>query len=348
MPALVADVKLPELDGEARLEEADSLWPPARKLAQRIEFPRALPTCEARVLGMYRTAAAPLVGTLMAGVRQYIGQENVPRPDNLDKHGTQYEWLAAAEEQLDKIGEHLRKRFADFTQQSGSDRSQLLSPKWSEKDYNEQINKQLANAQGIGYDAAGKCFHWANFERKFFTQLLADRPRDFGPNMANLAALLVRWFKRQGTCSTGDRSDCRDPGRCLPRVSPEGGVESRGYYRGCVIDLLEIGCPTERPERIDRFICTSEPYLPMEIQMRAEKNAGYKPVPSNLLGLKEGDIANGDVSKHNREKLERDIDEWAGDARANLLNVAKLPDEKTSLVLCREVWGVPLQFYDNL
>ena len=348
VPALVAKVDLPALDGMARLEEADSLWFPARSLAQKIEFPRACDSCRASGLGKYRTAATPFVQTLMANVREYIGEKGKQRPNMLEHHGTLYDWLERAEEQLRKIGECLQKRFAAFRSESGSDRSQLLSPTtWTESNYNNQINRQLAIDPDIGPDAGGSGFNWSKLEERFFAQLKADRPHDFDQTMSSLMAFLDRWDERREhgeeaikTIAETLAASCRN---LLSKVA----LNLEEYYAGCVIDLLEIGCKSpERRERIDKFVRTSEPYLPMNVQVQAVVAGGYRPEPSNLLGLKKGDIVG--ASDANQEKLERDIDGWARDVGADLANVAKLTNVKTSLVICREVWGVPLQFYDNI
>jgi hypothetical protein len=347
VPGLVGKQVIPAVDGMGRLAEADTLFIPARKVAQKIEFPRACDMCEALVLNQYRAAAAPRIRELMSSVRDYIGERGRPRPMTLSHHGTIYEWLERAEEQLNKIGSRLRTRFEEFGREQGSDRSQILSPTtWTEVDYNNQINRLLVTDPSFA-NADNSGFSWRKFEERLFTQLRADRPQDFGEGIDSLTALLDSWFEQAQHGDEAIKRIAEVLATACRNILWTKELDLANYFDGAVIDLLAISHqPAERRDKLQKLIRTSEPYLPMDTMVQAMTTGGYRPEPDSLMGLQAGDIPT--TSLANKESIKRDLLGCAQEVHADLTSINELVNDKTSLVLCREVWGVPLRFYDNL
>ena len=338
----------PSRENIRRLEEADTVRFPARTLSQRIEFPHACQTTCDMIRFLYRAAAAPAVTSTMDRIVEFIGEENVKKPPELETHGTLYEYFAEADRLLKAIATRLQKRFSDFSREKGTDRSQLLSPEeWTEKEYNEQINGQLERR--LGRSARGSGFDWDKFEEHFFERLHEegdDRRRKVDRTVTSVIGLLDRWIERR---ATGERAVTEIAellaSACLSLLSAIE-LNLRDYYDGCVADLLENRCKSDvRADMLEKLVRSGSPYLTMDVAGAAQKNGGYKPKFSDMVGLQQGDIP--DTSAANKAELLRELDDLTQTLSAVIAG-SPLETDQTSLVLCREVWGVPLQYYSFL
>ena len=226
--------------------------------------------------------------------------------------------------------------------------SQILSPTtWTEATYNEKINTQLVAHPEIGPAPASGGVNWKRLEGKFFAQLRADRPNDFDQNINSLPELLDRWFKREQTGVESIKQIADYLATACRHLLSSVELDLRDFLDGCVIDLLWLKQePQERAVKLDKFIRTSVPYLPMNSRIQAALLNNHQPSFSNLLGAKAGDIK--EESELNLASLMSEVTGVAQHAGANLTAFTTLDAEKTSLLLCREAWGIPLQFYDSL
>jgi hypothetical protein len=335
-------------DGMRRLEEADTVYFPAKGMSQRIEFPRACATTQKLILGGYRAKAKPFVDKIMAKIREFIGEKDTHRPADLDRYGTLNEYFKKASDQLSELGTRLRQRFEEFSKEQGNDRSQLLSPTtWTEKTYKDQINRRLEASPLVGARQQGSGFSWERFEERFFDQLRKDQPHEFDSNVNTLTSLLDRWFERRQHGPEAIAAIAETLATACRNLLVQIGLDLQEYHDGCVIDLLWIEySPAERANRLAKFIRASTPYFPMNLHDQAVMTNNYQPTFNNLIGLQQGTIPA--TSEQNKAALVTQVEGIAQQVEAGTGVLAELVGERSSMVLCREVWGVPLQYYAYL
>jgi hypothetical protein len=336
-------------DTFARLAEADTVYFPARKLAQRIEFPRACDRCQSFIVSGYKRTTAPIVRQLVQKVSNYVGAKDERKSPELEHHGTLCEYLENAGEQLKKIVTRLEERFTQSREEGGTDRTQSLFPTtWDESKYDDQINRALVSYGEIGPNASGSGFDWEKLADLVFAQLRADQPRDFSEARL-LTDLLDYWFSKHQRAEKDIVRIAEMLATACRSVLYKAKLNLAAFYEGSVIDLLTINYKElERKRKLERFLRASAPYLPLDMQAQANMTRNYRPVFDNLLGKKAGDIPN--TSAANEAELIEELDAYSQEIGGEIDGEvkSKLDGEKSALVLCREVWGVPLQYYSFL
>jgi hypothetical protein len=328
----------------ARLEEADGIFPPVRKLSQRIEWPRAVEAVKRAVMAQYMKGSGPVVRNLAQKAAQYLGGRDSTVPAELERHRTLYEYLDKSEQQFKRIAARLDERFKESRLDEGTARRQSLLPSdWDEPRYDDHIFRALLNSADIGPGAQPNTINWDKVSERVLEILRTDFSRDYG-EIRSVTALLDKWFAGH---RVGDK-DIKQLAETLAaacRKLLEGKLNLKDHHEGSVIDLLMIKYDeSARRDRLQKLIKLSAPYLPLDAQAQAVVAANYRATTQNLLGKKVGQA--GERSLSNEVELVRELD---GEAQALAGDdgriQSKLDGSSSALVLCREIWGVPLQYY---
>jgi hypothetical protein len=330
-----------------RLEEAEAVPWPARKIALQIEFPRACRATTERILGRYRAAAGPVVDELMGRIRDFIGLDDGRQPGATLPCESLRQYFERAAGLLEAIGMRLRQRFEELSQDQGTDRHQLLPPlHWTEEVYRAKIDQCLAACPDIGPAPEGNGFDWDRFQEWFFDRLRQDPSHEFERGVNRLTALLDRWFERRQYGHEAAAAHAEElAGVCYCLLASRG-LDLRDYCDGAVLDILqERRPPPERDDRLEKLVGTGAPYLPLDYQAGAGYGA-YQPHFTNLLGLKAGDVSGASAAHYQATVQQIEAHGYAAGGDAVPLTTAD--GDRSSLVLCREVWGVPLGYHGRL
>lgn len=341
---------LPQPGGSplARLDEADSIWFPARGLAQKIEYPRACDNAIGHVRRMYQhTAAGHIVG-MMQSADNYLGSKEEEKPPELEHHGTIYEYLDQSEKQLKKILDSVRVRFEQTRQDEPNQRNQSLFPtNWTAEKYDDQINRALVSYAPVGASSDdGQQFDLDKLSDLVITQLRDMEPSALA-DVRTLTDLLDYWDALHLRSDTDILQITELLARACRAILFRAGLNLKAFFEGSVIDQLMLHSkPEERNTKLNGLVKASAPYLPLDIQSQASMTKNYQPVTNDLLGKRAGD---GLRSQENEGVLLGQLAEQARVMdKSNRWNPSPLDSAATTLVLCRELWGIPLQYYDKL
>lgn len=328
----------------ARLVEANELYAPARTLGQKNTFDGACDATKAEIIDGYRGTAARHVHRVITKVREYIGKRGEGRPADLDRHGTLTDYFQEAETQLGKIGDQLQQRFREFSRQDDSDRCQILSPNWTEQNYYDILMAALGACTIVNPNSSPR-FEWALLEEQVFNELREENPQEYR-SLASLTDLLDYWFDRRMTGEDAVKTIAETlANACRRFLTQRVGLNLSEYHNGCVTELLEVSCRAdERRRRLEKLVRSSAPFLPLSTP--AELDPRGRPKFSNLIGAKCPNNIPGAVQR--QTSVMGEMAALAQNENADLGQPEPQPAEESSLLVCREVWGIPLQFYSYL
>lgn len=342
----------------ARQEEADSVPHPVRGIAQTVEFASSCSKSEKHVRGEYRRAARTYIASLTEKLEQFVGgSEQKKAPDGLDKlggldqlGGTLYAQVKNADTFLKDLGTRLAERYRHSRTGESSERRQELSS-WDDERYDEHINTALSNF--IGKGAAGghaAKFDWGRLQTKV---LEVVRPATNGKMTGGTFADFIQYcFANQLTTSKKLPQVAELLGRACEKILRDAELNLKDFADGGVIDLLSTDNEPAQTRKIEKLIKFSAPYFALNGNFQRDVT-GYAPKFYSILGYRAGNKKNAnvsDVSAANAEEMVKFItrmSEAAGGPVDGQIH-GKLQGNPSSLVLCREVWGLPLQHYTYL
>ena len=331
-----------------RMEEADGILIPAKRIAQRIEFGRACEWSETHTLAKYDFAAASHISRMMQRANNYLGSKDEVKPPELQNHTTLYEYFESATKQLERIITTLAERFEQTSQEEDNERNQSLFPSnWSPEKYDDQINRALISYSVVGAAPGDEQrFDLDKLSEQVLAQLRDDNPRQF-EDVRTLTNLIDYWFDNHLQSDNDILKLTETIARACRAILFKAGLDLSAFFEGSVIDQLMIEYKEdERRHKLTRLVRAAAPYLTLDIQSQASMTNNYQPIYNNLLGKRAGDI---NRSADNETELLGEVTELARDLdRRAEWKLSSLDAEKTTIVLCREVWGIPLQYYDKL
>lgn len=327
-----------------RLREADQVPWPAKSLAQRIEFPRAAEQIEQWVVSAYRKCSAPYIQNIVRTVGTYIDRRDEPAPE-LATHGTLKEYYQKVQTFLEQLGDRLHERFEQTCREEGNNRRQSLFPTWAPEAYDVKIaeallaNDKISNAEGSHQPFP--------FDRRSLEAEVAAHLKLIDPeytDVSSFSSLLEHWFHNH---------EANDEG--VARVAEAIGIACRNLLEGSlklgeafadghVIDLLfQQFSQDDRLRRARLLAACSAPYLPSSDEVEREAN-NFKPEFRSVFGRRAGD--KGNVSVRNASALEGEVRKESQVLKGIKGTIDQVMDtDSTALVICREVCGVPLQYY---
>lgn len=332
----------------ARLDEADRMYPPVRRVSQSIEYPRACASVRGVVLGSYRKAAAPYMRRLIQKTGQYIGTDGEV-PVDLAFHRTLNEYAARSEQLLKQIATWLDERFADTKKQEGTFRSQSpFFSDWNEERYEDQIRRAVVN-----YSAVGATEHSTAIDWDKLSEIVLEKLRQSGTaelqRVHSLTDLLDQCFERLWENAKDTERLAEKLATACRKLLLEARFDvfdgrERELGKASVIDMLMLKCnDVVRRETLERLVTHGVPYFPIDPRATAV-NPKYRATFSSLLGKKEGKL---ERSADNETALLRELTE-VFQALAGRDQQVQVLEGANSLIFCREVWGLPIQMYGSL
>ena len=331
-----------------RLREGDTLWPLARGIAQGILYPRACDSGAKCVLARYKSTAAPHVVRVNKLLHDYAGAKDESVPTALTSHGTLVAWFEQANVRLGKIAAYLESQFNALRGETGDFRKRSLLPNWTIDVYLDRINRALIAYEFVGQAGTGDGFNLDALSNLVLEGLRTNRTYDLA-HVRSLVELVDEWLKKQqkrdeDIARIGDMiaQQCQ-------QIVENARLDFDALQNGSVIDMLMLEhSRQERKGMLDVMVKYSAPYFPLEMQRLAQMVDNYCPAFDNLLGCGAGEIVG--VSDQNKAELIaelQDISNSQGHGLDGNLH-STLEAEKSSLILCREVWGLPLLYYASL
>ncbi|MFV1965613.1 MAG: tubulin-like doman-containing protein [Pirellulaceae bacterium] len=334
----------------ARLDEASTVPFPARSLAMGIEYPRACDACENHTHSLYRRASAEKLEQLYAASTIFVGKKGTAPPPELKKWGTLHRTYSEYQSFLETLGGSLESRFEDLCQAKGSDRKKLLfTSNWDNSTYDTKINTSMINSfVGSGTETTKRGnfgYNFEHLEQRVLQQLAALDPTQFSTEVETLSQILDHWWRR------GENQHERIPevadklGNACKKLLEETGLDLDDHADGNIVDLLyhEAFAP-QRTDLINNLVDNSAPYFPTSDRV-FQVVKGFDTVPSNLVGFEVGK-PNDPGSEKNLEDLKREVLDIMEQKKAKAEDV--LQGDSSSVMVCREMTGIPLQYYSKL
>ena len=330
-----------------RLREADRVWWPAKSLAQQIEFPRAAEQIEEWVINAYHKCSGPYIQNIVRTVGTYIDRRDKSAPE-LAKHGTLKEYYQKVQSFLEQLADRLHERFEQTCREEGNNRRQSLFPTWAPEAYDVKIaeallaNDKISNAEG---DHQPFPFDRRALEAEVASHLkLIDSEYT---DVSSFSSLLEHWFHNQEANDEGVARVAEAIGTACRNLL-EGSLKlGEAFADGHVIDLLFQQFSQDDRLRREKLLATSSaPYLPSSDEVEREAN-NFKPEFRSIFGRRAGD--KGGVSDRNAKTMEGEVQKESQVLKGIRGTIDQVMDtDSTALVLCREVCGVPLQYYAYL
>lgn len=323
----------------ARLAEADSMFPPVRKYTQRVEYQKACGAVKETVVQNYQRAVSGNIRNLMAKAGEYIGSKNNPVPPELNQHGTLYKYLEESERQLRAVAGRLDMRFAECIKDEGTDRRQSLLPAdWDADKYEEQIHTALLQ---VAEFRLGNSIHWDHLNDLVLQKLREAGPQELRGEARTSMDVVDAWFKHKLTGEDDIPRIADDLATACEQVlKSHAPLDLSHYAEGSVIDLLKSMKKPVREAHLERLVKFGAPYLPMT--MPAAIGTKHRPTYRNLAGKQAEESPKVREVMAELRKISHDQLQDQGAIHSELAG------SPSSLILCMEVWGVPLQYYSYL
>ena len=339
------DFKQRKLDNSqsllARLEEAGRVPPPVRSTAQRIEFPRACDASENYVSLLYNRCGSDNLAATINSVRAYVGDAKEAPPKSLDKLRTLNAYFKEAEGFLESLCVELDQRFKLSRETTGSDRKQSLFPEnWDDEAYDDLIEKALISNDRIG-EAPGRndSLNWDKLQREVLDVLHQSRS-ELG-EIRTFPDLLDYFFDHKKTRESGVKESAEMVAAACYSILRECEINLDAFEDGSVVDLLKTYDQHDLDKKLEGLVAASFPYFPLNAERQV---TNHRLASHSLFGRKPGD--NPKVSSHNVEDIVKQVNRLAADAKGQTNDeLQSLEGSRSSLVVCREVWGIPLQYY---
>ena len=314
-----------------RLEDAERVPFPCKRIATRIEFSRACQKARETVQKQYEVEAAVNLETLSNTLRVYVGEAKQDA-NAMPIHTSLYGEYQRIRKFLEELAISLKKRFDETRTPTTSDRREPLLPEWTDNEYDQEINKAL-----LEYGSSdGKTFDWAPVEAKFleeidsvsFAELIDESLKEFETNQNILNDIVERIG-----------SACR---RMLNNR-----IDLDSFKDGNIVDYLVA--MKDNTSLLDKLAAASAAYLP---SIAPQDRHGIQPAYRNLLGRA---LATGVNGARFTNELDNKIQQNAtaiahrdneGDELATIHS--KEVGDPSSLVFVREMGGVPIHFYGRL
>ncbi|HND54018.1 MAG TPA: hypothetical protein PLV92_16520, partial [Pirellulaceae bacterium] len=212
--------------------------------------------------------------------------------------------------------------------------------------YDDQIGRALIGYPEVGKQAGTSAFDWDRLHAQVLRLVKTEGPQELR-GVSTLTQLIDRWFQLSATSDEEVKKIAETIAAACRKVLHAAQLNLADFFDGSVIDLMMVNLNSaERNSKIQNILKFSAPYLPLDLQNQATMTANYRPVADNLMGKKRGESPRSAANEAALDQLiESELQRLSG-MRDGEIN--RTDGSPSSLVLCREVWGVPLQYYLDL
>jgi len=322
----------------ARQVDAAQVPFPCRGIALDVEYRRACESARNAVARRSAAGAGRYLESLYGWLGNYVGSPEAGEKTR-DEWRTLHEQFARIRGFLNGIVKKLDDRFDELQKVAQSERKRSLVPKWKPEEYDREMDAVLIHDPQVGTEEDGISVNWARLE----TAILEQSARDAKGDRIPLADLIDRWI----AAST-------DWGKAMPEIAErlqracravlKGGIRLENFGKGNVVDYLSSREGQEhRAKFLNDLVDYGAPYFPL-ISNRIQR---LEPAPYNVLGRPSGSDEAGEMKAAAITAEIRGIAREKG--AGNVDDIHRIEDgPPTSIVLVRELGGLPLYYYNGL
>lgn len=318
----------------ARLREAERVPFPCRGLAISIERGRTCEEARRGVRSWYATASSKDLETLVITLANFVGGPEQPAVPGIPE--TLYDKIVAFRKFLVPLALQLDKRFEEMQAVTQTERNISLV-NWSPDQYDSEINAVLLANQAISQGQDPGKVNWASVQSAVL-RVLAE---ELGLS-ASLADLIDKWHKDYKRKPEYMADIAELVMRACQRVLGDG-IHLKQFADGNVVDYLTSLKREDRQPLLAHLVDASAPYFPH----LADDMGTFFPSYQNVLGRTGGEGTDG---AQNAELITNEINGISLAQGANNQNTVRRAEQgpPTSLLLVREVGGIPLNYYNRL
>lgn len=317
----------------ARLVDARQVPFVCRRIARSIEYKRACREARAAVKLRYAAAAGENLEVLCNALRAFVGSDE---PGAARQNtSTLFDHFNRLRGFFEDLQAQLDQRFDELQHIVQSDRSQSLAPEWSKKFYDEETDAILLLHEEIGHDRDPHAVNWVKADREVMRNVTMDEQG----RQISLAELAENWAEEIKSHGGALPEIAEQLSRACRRVLGDG-VRLDQFANGNVSDYLVSWPEKKRENVLETMVDSSDPYYPMIRDFKVAVPPAYR----NLFGRG----SSGPGGQRNVAQISQEVD---GISRTKNPRHAIDRNEEgppTSLIVVREMGGMPLHYYDRL